>query len=948
MQRISRVLLLYLILTFILSWPLPLRIITHVPGVAQWAFDESTFIWNIWYFKHAVVDQLSTPLHSELIYFPLGIDLVLYTYNFYHALMAQPLYLATNLPFASNITLLTSTVLSAFGTYLLTRYLLHRQPSSCTRHSSILIYAPLLAGALYAFATNRAIYAALGHYDMVTTQWIPFYALALLQSLDEHRGLAKRRLSAFFAGIFFAMNGLAEMITAMFMAIFTLVVVVSWLSNRHSSGSSTLRERISLLASSLLLIGVVSGLLWGLALVPILTQFLTNDFSLKGWGEAIPLSADLVGWVTPSVLHPIWGSDLVEELRRVKFRAIESSVTGFRDVNTVFIGWTSLILAVIGAIRYGRRVRIWIWTGLIFGIFTLGPFLQINGQYRYDLDGVEATFPLPYALLHYIPIIKANRAPNRNSVLLMLAVAVLVGYALAWMLSWVRRSVSQRSTIQISPSRLGGQPWPQILTLCITGLILFEHLTVPVPLSDARVPEVYEQIAADPAPVSVMQFPLGWRDSFEPYGPERTVIQYYQSAHIKPMLGGNISRAPDFKKEYFSRLPFFQALRNIQSGFEVDEALRAAAQAQAEELTYLYNVGYVLLFPPIVDRPPYSLNWEASWGLAKEFMPLEASPFWSGDGIEAYRVIQPPGSDEFHIDFGIPGTLAYRGEGWDSADEESPYGQSAIWALNQESRLFIPLRNIDPEATYQVAIQLHPFGYPGATEQQTVGLEVNGHMLATQTVTELSGWQEYQWEVDGSQLVSTLNRLKLIWGWSAVPRQVLSGDRQIGTTGRQLPIDADLKGFAEGGFIALFDEEGNQIDGSAGRNGVNLTVLDPISGVLKEVEGFDTTANVYESQKLAEFIREIPLNHTIVVVSQGSWWTHINQEALEALETVGIDLSIERIQGNYLAAVGVAGAEPGSALVVQDPNEAFLRISLERDRRPLAAAVDWIAISKSD
>ncbi len=43
--------------------------------------------------------------------------------------------------------------------------------------------AAFVAGVIYAFASNRAIYAALGHYDMVTTQWLPFYALYLFRTL---------------------------------------------------------------------------------------------------------------------------------------------------------------------------------------------------------------------------------------------------------------------------------------------------------------------------------------------------------------------------------------------------------------------------------------------------------------------------------------------------------------------------------------------------------------------------------------------------------------------------------------------------------------------------------------------------------------------------------------------------------------------------------------------
>jgi len=587
------------LLAVALSWPLPLRIFDFVPGVAQWAYDESTFIWNIWYFKDAVIDRLSTPLHSDLIYYPLGIDLILYTYNFFNALLAQPLHLAVGLIFSSNVTVLFSTALSGYGAFLLTHYLLVRDRRLATGDQMHLVIlsschlvtlSSLLAGVLYAFASNRAIYAAMGHYDMVTTQWIPFYALTLLQAFDDRRSPAARRKSAILAGIFFAFNGLAEMITAVFLAIFTLIVVLVKLfslrttddspqaADRNAARSTQHTTRNPQLATllSLALTGLVAFLLWSPALLPILRQFLTSDFALKGWGEAIPLSTDLLGWFTPTVLHPIFGGDLVAELRRVQLRALDGGgVGGFRDINTVFVGWASGALALLGWIVYRGRVRLWAWTTLTFGIFTLGPFLQINGQYRFNLDGVETSFPLPFALLHYLPIISANRAPNRNSVVLMLAVAMLAAYGAYWVLgrlgAW-GSGIGDRESGKNRPSPQTPVPsrWPRALgagLLCIA--ILFEHLALPLPLSDHSVPAVYAQIAADPAPVSVMHAPLGWRNSFGVFGAERTILQYYQSVHGKPMLGGNISRAPDFKMGYFQRLPLFQAIRELEFNGQV-------------------------------------------------------------------------------------------------------------------------------------------------------------------------------------------------------------------------------------------------------------------------------------------------------------------------------------------------------------------------------------------
>ena len=603
-------------------------------------------------------------------------------------------------------------------------------------------------------------------------------------------------------------------------------------------------------------------------------------------------------------------------------------VTGFRDVNTVFLGWVSLALAVVGIAVYRSKVRIWTWTVIVFGIFTLGPFLQINGRYRFDLDGVDATIPLPFAILHYLPVIKANRAPNRNSVLLMLGLAVLAAYGVYWLQDRISRRGVTRA-------------WQFAVPVALSALILFEHLALPLPLSDARIPALYDTIAADPRPVSVLHTPLGWRNSFGVFGPERTQLQYFQTAHAKPILGGNISRAPDFKMEYFERIPYFQALTDIEFGREVSPDTLAAAEAQADELMYLYNTGYLVLMPPIPQRFPYADHWQEAWDFAKRTLPLEPEPFYAEDGIEAYRIIQPPGEDRFTLDLGVTGTYPYRGEGWDEAEADMPYNTPANWALDTESRLFLPLRAVDPDAAYEVSLRLRPFTYPGSP-QQTVSLVVNEHALPAQSLTD--DWQTVSWQLPGSVLIDGLNRLTLTWATAAAPRTVLPGDRTIGSTGALLPVDADLKAFAGGGFIALFDEDGAQTDASAGRRGVNITVLDADTGEVLDSAGFDTAANVYESEALADFIAQIEPGQPVLVASSGNAAANLTPEAIDAFRVLGADISLSDLEGNYFTIAGVAGAAPGSAAVVIDPNEAFQRISLNRDRRPLAAAVDWVEI----
>jgi hypothetical protein len=296
------------------------------------------------------------------------------------------------------------------------------------------------------------------------------------------------------------------------------------------------------------------------------------------------------------------------------------------------------------------------------------------------------------------------------------------------------------------------------------------------------------------------------------------------------------------------------------------------------------------------------------------------------------------------LNFGADPTLPNRGEGWEEGDTGTIHDRAALWAMAEESRLFIALGDIDPQATYRVALSAHPFAWPGGPEQ-SVRLAVNGEAVGDARPLA-AGWSEELWEIPGALLVEGLNRLSLNWGYSAAPRDVLGGTRAIGSTGAFLPVDADLKAFADGGFMALFDEEGVQSDGSAGRAGVNVTTIDRASGEVLSKAGFDSTANAFESEALAAHLAALPPGEIVLVASSGNATAFLEENAVDALRGIGAEVTLEELQGNSFAVVGVQGAQPGQAALAVDPNEAFLRISLDRDRRPLAAAVEWLSVAR--
>jgi hypothetical protein len=919
----------FVVLALGMSWPLIAHMSSRVPGTATWAFDESTFLWNNWYFKHALLDLHANPLHSELIWYPLGIDLILHTYNFFNAAIALPLQVAFNLPLASNVTLLLSTVLSGLGAYLLALHVLSgggaRRRETVPGGQASLYLAALLAGVIYAFGSNRAVYMALGHYNIATTQWIPFFALYLLRTL-RRPGLKTAAL----AGLFFALAALAEMTWASLLALLGLILIAAlW---------RTLEDKRRVLAR-LAFAALVAALLWAPVLAPVAREFLSGEEGVTGWGESVKLSADLVGLVTPTDLNPVLGPGAAEaDHWQAALRLVEEGKSRFSDVNTVFLGYVTLALAVAGIVLARGRVRAWIWVALAFALLALGPLLQINGRYRFSLDNLlpeGITLPLPFTLLHFIPLVNANRAPNRSSVILMLALAVLASCAA----SALFLAIGQRAArgAEGAGSGAGCRLVVPVAGL-LAVLILLEHLAAPLPTTDARIPEIYSLIAQEPGDFAVLQLPLGWRDSYGTLGSEQTQLQYFQTASGKAMIGGNISRAPAYKMGYFARIPLFKALTGLEMYEDPPAEVDAAARAQAGDLMSLYDVRTFITTPPIPDRYPYQDTWQRTEQYALDVLPLEKPAFWEKDGYRAYRVVQPPIAFPFRLDLGVPGSEPYLGQGWDIQPDDKPYGASAAWVTGRSADIYLPLGS-PRDVTLGLAVA--PLSYEGAPVQ-TVAVSVNDvPVLASQTLEP--GWQTLEVAVPAAATRRGPNRVRLAFDWAASPRQVFPDDASravIGGTGVVSPVNLEVHAFDEA-YISAVGPDGIRADASTGRRGYNVAVFHPRTGKLLDMQGFDTAANEYEADALAAFLRSIPPGRIVALATKGDAPAHLNQEAVDAMRRLGSRAaSPAELAGRSHALVGIQGAAPGAAAEVAAPGDAYLRI--QGDFRELAAAVERI------
>ncbi|MEW5959953.1 MAG: interleukin-like EMT inducer domain-containing protein, partial [Chloroflexota bacterium] len=815
------------------------------------------------------------------------------------------------------------------------------------------------------------------HYNFVTSQWFPFYTLFLLKTLRQDG-----RKNIWLAALFAAFCLYAELTFSVFLLFITLILLTgeglsqvlggprgnggippasplglpkflkfgthpigAWVNKprRVANGKSftnynapfTTRRGHSprFAAIRLFFIALLTFLLTAPFVLAVLPDFLDPATHEPGWGEGLKLSADLAGLFTLTPLHPLAGVDWVSELR-----AVIEGTARFSDANTLFLGYGILALALLGFAVRRRGGRVWLWSVVIFAVLSLGPLLTFNGRNRFDLDGLEVTFPLPFALLHYLPLINANRVPNRFGIPLTMALAVLVGYAVAWLNQRVTEAASRNFTPHPSLLTLHASRFLPliILNMALLAFLLFDQYSVPLPLTDARIPPVYDQIGAEPDDFTLLQLPLGWRNSYGTLGAERTQVQYYQAAHQRPMLGGNTSRNPAFKFDYYRQIPLFYALTETELYRPVDETTWQRARQQAAELMTLYNIKYLVIHQPIPYRRPYEDTYLATRKLALDLIPHRVEPVYRSPGVEAFAVEPAPIPEPLALDFGDWRSDPYRGEGW--AGNETIFAATANWAAAPQTIIFFPARHAGER---RLALQIAPFSYPGMPPQ-TVGLSLNGQTLPD-NFTLGEGWQVIEVTLPAAYVQTGLNRLALHFGHTAQPRRVLPANRAIGDTGLDTPVDLELHSGPDFAFMSVgFGEEA--VDASAHRRGVNVAVVEAETGRLLERRGFDSAANQFEAAALVEFLAGTPAGQLVLVATQGAdAAAFFTSDTRAALQTIGLPTELP---APPFAAIGVKGAPPGAALLAAGEGGAYLRLGASPDTRSLAAAVDKVIISK--
>jgi len=576
----------YLLFTTFYTWPTLPHFFTHIPG----AGDAPWFLWQFWWFKHALLDLHQSPYVTNLIYYPLQ-DVPVMAQTPVNEVFSLPLQVAFNVVILNNLLFVLTYLFSGYFTYLLGITLTRRRGLA------------FVGGLLFAFCSYRGI-RSLGHMSLLTTQWMPLFLLAAIQC--GRRPSWQRGVAAGLAASLVALSSPYYIGLFLFPVVLVgALYIVFW-------------RRDLIRQKELWLAGIVGGIAFIALTVPLYFHYLQLEPEIYTINDTLQTgaaiySADLLSWWLPSGMHPLWQP----------FTA--SIYRGFTTANlvetTLFVGYLPLILFLLsfGLRPYSSALHFWQMLALFTWSLSLGPMLHFYGQALFAW--------MPYRFLIALPGFGSFRIPSRAGVTAALALSVITMLVLDQMMRRYRRV-----------------PWPLILS--IGALLVFvNNLAIfPFPQTDSRIPTIYTEVAENAAATAIMELPAGeYFHRGNNFFGEVSKAMYYQSYHQKPIVSGYLGRRPARLAEPEHTMPFVrhfftdeanQPPINFPTRPFLPEPFQPGEIEQAPWLLHQLGIRYVALHTPV-----------ALSGFAKRAIPILNEALGlpgQVDGAHRLYRVQPP------------------------------------------------------------------------------------------------------------------------------------------------------------------------------------------------------------------------------------------------------------------------------------------------------------------
>lgn len=503
-----------------------------------------------WWFDFSTSNFLN-PLRDNYIFYPIGLSM---TDGIFPMMLFAPLTRFLGATVSYNIYLISTFALAGLGMFLLSRKL------------SISYLSSVMAGIIFAFFPFH-FGAAMGHLHAFSIMWIPFFALAATNFIDR-----PSLRNTFIAAFTFAITALTSWTVAVMAALYFAIFLL--FNYKELFKKSSFFRLIQFVCISTFL--MIPGL------YPLISEISTGEYT-KPVNEFIKYSADLLSFITPSPLHPIWGS---------YFKNANSNFTGNISENMMFVGFSVLLFAVTGAVvsRKNNHARIMIFVTLFFLVLSLGPVLHIAGSDHFTENNI--TVKLPGMLEAYLPVLDMIRVPSRYIVMIMFGLSILAAFGM----DHIARILSQKF------SRLSVLPYAVQILGC--ALVIFEFMAVLPVQAVIKTPQFYYNIRDSHGASPILDVPIilmGTNNN--DFHLDSKLMEYYygyQKIHQKPIFGGYWSRAANNYERFLHSDPVLRYIYNQKKGI-ID-------YPQVNPLIYLrkaYGVSHVVVHKSFMNNSAF-------------------------------------------------------------------------------------------------------------------------------------------------------------------------------------------------------------------------------------------------------------------------------------------------------------------------------------------------------
>jgi hypothetical protein len=600
---------LFFLLAIAWTFPLILHLSSSISGFAG---DNLSFLWNSWWAREFVRRRAASVFLTDRLFAPFGIDLVQNTHTVLPALASATVFGTFPLVTAHNLTVLASLTANGVCAYALAFDRLRDRT------------AAIIAGLLFAGSPYLAIHA-LGHVNLINAWGIPLFALAFIRALERDSWVA-----ATLTGIVAAAIAYTDYYYLVYCAALSVLLIgfetTTWqFRTRPSQLSGALRTSLLILlaadVASIVFILLSGGFDIEMGSVKLMARSTTNLLTagwilvaiyafararpsvhvdvdrialtrcvkkfFVTWGIALEGVSPIAGhawslWKAGDYVSPqaSWrsgpgGVDLATLVLGNPLNPVTGGVTrGLYSrfgvdmmEESAWLGVAPLVL-LWSARRFlmqDRESRRWIWVAVLFFIFSLGPWLHVGG--------FNTGLVLPQNLLARVPVISNARIPGRAIVVVMLALSLACGAALA-ALSGSRRRIVAAITV---------------------GVMAIDCVPAPLELTRTDVPSIYRQLSAVSSDAVVCALPLGVRDGFSSLGAFDQYDLLYQTTHGHPILGGFSARVPHDLRQQYVEAPVIRSLLSLSAGSAIDPADRTLTRAETIDALRRLHIRYVLL-----------------------------------------------------------------------------------------------------------------------------------------------------------------------------------------------------------------------------------------------------------------------------------------------------------------------------------------------------------------